>query len=376
MKYKLPYSHIRHFKRIVIYGAGKVGMQFYRTLSKKHRFHVLGLVDKYSCKASDNEKKIKNLDWLLQQEYDIILIAILNPDIAYNAMLDLHNHGIPSEKMLWYNYQNYNPLRCPNRENLVYQSIVRNLKDNRTPEKHLLSGSNHQNCIWVCWLQGFDSAPLIVQKCHARLKEMSVTHTVVDITYENISDYIDIPDYILYKHEKGTISHAHFTDIIRLMLLAQYGGLWVDATCWFTDKVPEYYFQYPFFVFQYPIYFYDGMRLSSNWLIGSTPNNELILKWEQCLLDWWKTNDKTIDYYIMHYLLTYSVYHDLYTYKVWNMLPYFDNVTPHMLQHDYDKPFDAERYKYICSLTPVHKLTYKYTHIVENSVLSHLLYDE
>ncbi|WP_374188006.1 capsular polysaccharide synthesis protein [Streptococcus pneumoniae] len=32
------------------------------------------------------------------------------------------------------------------------------------------------------------------------------------LTEENISDYIDIPDYITDKYKKGSISRAHYSD--------------------------------------------------------------------------------------------------------------------------------------------------------------------
>ena len=43
---------------------------------------------------------------------------------------------------------------------------------------------------------------------------------------------------------------AHFTDIIRLALLYNYGGVWIDATILLTDYLPQEYFEMDYFMFQ------------------------------------------------------------------------------------------------------------------------------
>ena len=57
------------------------------------------------------------------------------------------------------------------------------------------------------------------------------------ITYENYSDYVELPDYVVEKHKNGTISRAHFSDVLRFSLLKTYGGMWIDSTAFsFVEK--------------------------------------------------------------------------------------------------------------------------------------------
>lgn len=43
-----------------------------------------------------------------------------------------------------------------------------------------------------------------------------------------------IPDHILRKVGEGKITHAHFSDIIRVNLIAKYNAIWLDATIYLT----------------------------------------------------------------------------------------------------------------------------------------------
>ena len=57
------------------------------------------------------------------------------------------------------------------------------------------------------------------------------------IDQNNFSKYLELPEWILKKVEKKEITLTHLADIIRMGLLKQYGGIWVDATMFFTKDV-------------------------------------------------------------------------------------------------------------------------------------------
>lgn len=107
--------------------------------------------------------------------------------------------------------------------------------------------------VWVCWFQGMDRAPHLVRACYRSLRENLPDKEIILITSENMSDYVTFPDYIIEKWEKGQITHTHMTDLLRLELLIQYGGTWVDATVLCTSKqeqIPDWYFNSNLFFFQ------------------------------------------------------------------------------------------------------------------------------
>ena len=72
------------------------------------------------------------------------------------------------------------------------------------------------------------------------MKKHITDHEIIFIDMNNLSKYVKIPDYMLEKYKKGIISHAHFADIVRIFLLREYGGLWMDTSTFLTGKIPEW----------------------------------------------------------------------------------------------------------------------------------------
>jgi hypothetical protein len=92
--------------------------------------------------------------------------------------------------------------------------------------------------IWFLWWQGEDLMPPIVRVCYQMLIKHSNGHKVFLITKANFKDFVMVPDYILKKADKNIISLTHLSDIIRICLLYEHGGLWVDATVLLTEPLP------------------------------------------------------------------------------------------------------------------------------------------
>lgn len=93
--------------------------------------------------------------------------------------------------------------------------------------------------IWVYWNDDLESAPKIVQACVNSIKSNSGVQNIRVIDFISVQQYIDIPDSLLKKVSSGFVSQALFTDYLRFKLLYNYGGVWLDATCFCTDKIPN-----------------------------------------------------------------------------------------------------------------------------------------
>lgn len=119
--------------------------------------------------------------------------------------------------------------------------------NNYKTQSNTMIKNNMKSPIWICWFDGVDNAPPLVQKCIESIKKNSGTHPVNMITWDNIDSYIEIPDYILEKVKNGIIQLPHFADILRVCLLGEYGGLWLDSTIYCKETIPERYFEYSFF---------------------------------------------------------------------------------------------------------------------------------
>ena len=111
----------------------------------------------------------------------------------------------------------------------VIQSFEETIKESNVQKK-----SNR--CIWVFWGQGEEAMPVLIKACYKQLT--SLNDNVILVTKQNLHQYVDIPLEIYHNVESGKLTWAHFSDIIRTTLLAQHGGLWLDATVWITRPFP------------------------------------------------------------------------------------------------------------------------------------------
>ena len=179
------------------------------------------------------------------------------------------------------------------------------------------------------------------------------------VTQNNLNDYIQIPRKIMQKVEKGSLSFTNFSDIVRCMLLARYGGLWVDSTMFFVQDIPEDWFDYPFFSIKNKP---DGFKFVSQnrwstFIMGSNVTcgyfkelAQLMIKYaerEQIFLEY-----MTIDYFmdILFRCSKYKQYID--------MLP-VQNEDLHVLRQLLNKEMNTDVYNTLVHNNVCFKLSYK-----------------
>lgn len=102
--------------------------------------------------------------------------------------------------------------------------------------------------VWSCWWQGEENAPEVVKKCwESQRRNLPEGAEHIIITWNNYRDYVELLIHIIEKFEHGFMIPAHLADIVRCCLLYKYGGLWLDATVYVTEHLPEAYFDYEIF---------------------------------------------------------------------------------------------------------------------------------
>lgn len=243
----------------------------------------------------------------------------------------------------------------------------------------ILTSNNFQNKIWQCWLQGKENMPEIVNVCTNSVKKYH-KEDVIFLDNENISEYIELPKYIVNKHKKGFIQDAHYTDICRLMLLAKYGGCWVDSTVYLTGKIPHEILNAEFFTFRsldsnllknisntyefkmYNNHFNRQLSLESSYFISAKSGNKIINSVLNLLLEYWKNENKPIDYLFLDQCFSLALLSNEELKKQFLNIPefYIDNVM--LLQNSLFEHFDKKLYLSICNQSPIHKLTHKNLH--------------
>lgn len=91
--------------------------------------------------------------------------------------------------------------------------------------------------IWHYWEQGWDNAPFVVQECLKSLKHYAPDWEIINLDKKSLNNYIDLPSKI-FKIEDFPIQPI--SDLIRILLLKKYGGVWIDATTYLNVNLTNF----------------------------------------------------------------------------------------------------------------------------------------
>lgn len=102
IKYIIPYKKMIAGKRVVIYGAGKVGSDYIRQIKKENLCEELIWVDKnYKNKREYINVKVESSDILNTIEFDYILIAVNSEKMADEIKYELIKKNIQIDKIIF-----------------------------------------------------------------------------------------------------------------------------------------------------------------------------------------------------------------------------------------------------------------------------------
>lgn len=251
-----------------------------------------------------------------------------------------------------------------------YKSLRKKYYSLIAGREYELSEMRESREVWVCWFQGMENAPTLVQKCYESLHKYVGNNgwKINLITKQNMSEYVQLPQNILDKWETGIITDIHMSDILRTELLIKYGGLWVDATVYFTDIIPQEFIRGTFFTYSHS-YRGDLAVNFESWFIYANANHPLLLATRKMLYAYWKNNNKLIDYFLFHLFFTIST--ECYL-DYWNQVPFYTDIVPHILSHELFSKYDEERFRQIKKMSSIHKLTYKFDE-VDNEIQTYYM---
>lgn len=165
--------------------------------------------------------------------------------------------------------------------------------------------------IWVCWWTGEKTAPPLVKRCIRSIRENAGSHPVHLINKDNYKEYLQIPAFMLEKVEDKRMALAHLADYIRVKLLADHGGLWLDATIFCSGPIPEDCFSIPFFTCKSPRK-PCGYISELRWVtfcLGAWNGNVFYRFISDALERYWKENPGAIDYLFFDYVIEFAYDH-------------------------------------------------------------------
>lgn len=204
-----------------------------------------------------------------------------------------------------------------------YSNIIDKYKTSSYPQEVI----GNDDVIWVCWFQGEIQMPESIRHCFNSIKKYSGCHKVRLITWENFRQFVNIPSYIIEKVEKGYITYTHFSDILRSNLLADYGGIYIDAGLLLTDEL-----QIP----QLPFYSIKLRNLGNDynfvsdyrWLAGfmaGVKSNAIHSFMKDFFNEYWKNENIIIDYFLVDYVIAVAYKNIVSVKEMVDSVPYFSS---------------------------------------------------
>ena len=229
-----------------------------------------------------------------------------------------------------------------------------------SPDKDAIPKQEKER-IFSIWLQGEENAPPIVKVCFASIRK-NCTQDFVVLDEKTLFDWIQLPDYVVTKWKKGKIHPAHFTDICRLELLYQYGGIWADATDFIAAPFPYWLLNTDFFVYHTGdnIDFIGFYSFIQNCFIRAKKNNFLVKAWRDAVLLYWKEEEKVRDYFVHQLIFKKLVETNILAKELYTKMPYIVQDTTHVLWFKHaENPFDEKLFNEITQNAIFQKTEYR-----------------
>lgn len=230
-----------------------------------------------------------------------------------------------------------------------------------------------QKIIWQYWGQGCDQKELpdIVKLCFKSVDKYCKDYKIIRLDDDNLKDYIEFPDFIWEKRKNPQFKHAFFADLLRLALLAIYGGVWIDATIMLTAPLDSNMAEQDFFVFHRTSYVenkekWEGFNKDYfgweeehyinvlNSFIVAKKNNKIISTCLDIMMNYWLTQNNVSHYFFFQIMFDRLM--QLY-FSNEKMLSK-DDTLPHLLQYKMSEEFIVDDFNSILKEVNIHKLTY------------------
>ena len=100
-RYFYAYPEEIQGKRIVIYGAGAVGRDYYTQISRYTECSVVAWVDAYLEQYNYPYIKLSGLEVLNTLEFDMLIIAVKKKKVSEEIRKQLADKGIENDKIFW-----------------------------------------------------------------------------------------------------------------------------------------------------------------------------------------------------------------------------------------------------------------------------------
>ena len=228
--------------------------------------------------------------------------------------------------------------------------------------------------IWIFWYQGWNSGnaqqgeekntiPQVVKDCRISTDKFldPEKYNIHRLDKNNYNQYVKFPDWIMEKVASGTINLTKFSNLLRLALLYQYGGIWMDATIFLTEPLDDKITDYRYFSIKTPPV-KPNFWISLDWTTYFLATNMCGTKFFKELLtlqmEYWRREDYVMDYLLLDYMMALIHYNEVDIAEEWSKIPE-NNINNLFIEFSLNKKFDSRKWEEIRKRTGIFKVTYK-----------------
>ncbi len=209
--------------------------------------------------------------------------------------------------------------------------------------------------IHIFWAQGPKDAPELVKMCIASWRQHNPGWRI------NLLSAVEAEEILPRASMSQGLSIAAYSDILRVRLLHEHGGVWADATCYcakpLDDWLPWLLSQSDFFAFTRPAY----DRPLASWFLASQPNGTIISIFDNEIAAYIRNLTAPPRAYVwLHYLFEVTLLRHRVLRRAWRQVPSLSATPIHLAQELLiGKRSPDARDLQVLRVLPLHKLTYK-----------------
>ncbi len=177
---------------------------------------------------------------------------------------------------------------------------------------------------------------------------------------KTLFEWISLPDYVIAKWKSGKMRAAHFSDICRVELLYQHGGVWLDATDYVTAPIPASIMNSDFFVYMAGAKIRGSFSFIQNCFIRARKGDPLLGIWREAILNYWKHEDSVINYFTHQLLFKVAVQENSTACELFSKMPKVEQDPTHALWGEHCmEAYDEGRFRELTSGAFFQKTNYK-----------------
>ena len=243
----------------------------------------------------------------------------------------------------------------------TFLNVIQPYKDMPVyPQRENVASNDHAR-IWLYWNNPSDM-PQMVKSCISLIKKNSNGCKVVVVSEDTVKKYLQLDAIVWKKYREGKISRTHFSDIVRIALLYQYGGVWMDCTILLTRPLPTIVTSSDFYTNRLDIK--DEVNVGagrwSTFFMACHRHNLMMRATLDVFVEYWKRYDDIVDYVWMDYIFNMLYNHIPSIKNMLDAVPY-NNPNIWILQTMISKSFSKERFNAIFADESrfMYKLSYK-----------------